>query len=631
MAPKKARKKVARRPKKTAKAKSAAKKKNTTKDRGPWTRSDGPKPRNWARIKADWFKSELTLDAFLRSRKIPRSTARLRLSLKEKNEFLEKSADAATSFRDRLASIVSKDDSRLHIQSLKHVTAAVQEILLDSAQAFKNASDEMPAEKAGRLTIAAGEMLLKTTGELQGIPDEDEIDGWPITRLFSPFRYQRDFIFDTPRAVRQEEGLSEHGTDDPFIFAFIGGRGAGKTYAGAQKAGQLAWLNRGHTGCVLAPTYPMLRDAAKAQFLKACTDKGLTFRHLKTENAVILFGDTKVYFRSMDDPDKVRGLNLAWAWLDEPGQLKTREAFDIVNGCIRGEDIKEPAMLLTTTPDGLNWLYDVVVTEADSNRARVYRARTKDNPTLGDFERRLRESYDPRFAAQELDAEFLNIFAGQAYWNFSPVENVFDPEELTLNPDLPLDVNCDFNVSPMAWNVSQDLKVNGDTYTYVFDEIHIDTAGTDITVAELLERYPLHRAGYRIWGDATGQHMTTSATRSDYEIIEQAIIEHGGVVEINIGRSNPRQSERVLSVNARLLTATGVRKFFVSKTCKYTLIDFERTGFIPGTRQLDKGQTASRSTGGKIKKASLTHHTDALGYKIFRMWPVRGAQVTQTR
>jgi hypothetical protein len=200
-----------------------------------------------------------------------------------------------------------------------------------------------------------------------------------------------------------------------------------------------------------------------------------------------------------------------------------------------------------------------------------------------------------------------------------------------VNPDIPLDVNCDFNVSPMCWNLSQDLKINGDTFTYVLDEIHLDTAGTDVTVAELLDRHPIHRAGFRIWGDATGQHASTSATRSDYEIIEAAILESGNMVDVNIGRSNPRQSERVLSVNARLLTALGIRKFFVSSACKYTIIDFERTGFIPGTRQLDKAQTTSRSGGGKLKKASLTHHTDALGYKIFREWPVRGAQVTQTR
>ena len=621
MTAKKARKPPAGKPKRTAS------KKPTDSTRKKLRR----RRRNWTRIKADWFKSPLSLDAFLRARKIPRRTGQQYLSVKEKNEFVRDNTEAAEKFRERLAKLVAKDDTRLYISSLKHVTAAVQEILLDSAERFKDSSEGMSQHRAGRLTLAAGEMLLKVTGELQGIPDEDELDGWPLTKAFAPFRYQRDFVHDTPRGLRLEEGLAADGSEDPFVFAFLGGRGAGKTHVGAQKAGLLAWLNRGQNGLILAPTYPMLRDAAKAAFLKACTDKALSFRHLKTENAIILFGDTKVYFRSMDDPDKVRGLNVAWAWLDEPGQLQDRAAYDVVNGCIRGDNLKEPAVLITTTPDGLNWLHDVLVIEADTNRSRVYRARTKDNPLLGDFETRLRSSYDPRFAAQELDAEFLNIFAGQAYWNFSPVDNSFDPGELEITPGLPLDVCCDFNVSPMSWNVSQDISINGDTFTYVFDEIHLDTAGTDLTVAELLERYPAHRAGYRIWGDATGQHKGTSATRSDYEIIEQAIEAAGLPVEVNIGRSNPRQSERVLSVNARLLTATGIRKLFISKACKYTLIDFERTGFIPGTRQLDKSQSAGRSVGGRIKKASLTHHTDAIGYKIFREWPVRGPTVSIQR
>lgn len=617
MTAKKARKSPAGKPKKAASKKPA----------GATGRKQN-RSRNWAKIKNEWLRSELGLNAFIRSKKLARSTAVKFLSMAEKNKYIAEHADAAESFRARLAKLVAKEDARLYISSLKHVSVACQEILLDSAERFKGSTEVMSQEKAGRLALASGEMLLKVTGELQGIPDEDELDGWPLSRMFNPFRYQRDFIHDTPKTVRLEEGLPADGSEDPFVFAFIGGRGAGKTHVGAQKAGQLAWLNRGLNGLVLAPTYPMLRDAAKAAFLKACTDKGLTFRHLKTENAVVLFGDTKVYFRSMDDPDKIRGLNIAWAWPDEPGQLQTRAAYDIINGCIRGESIPEPAIVITTTPDGLNWLHDLLVVDAEVNRARLYRARTRDNPILGDFDSRLRGSYDPKFAAQELDAEFLNIFAGQAYWNFSPIENVFEPSDLEVNPNLPLDVNCDFNVSPMSWNISQDLSVNGDTYTYVFDEIHLDTAGTDITVAELLERYPAHLAGYRIWGDATGQHKGTSATRSDYEIIEQAIQAEDLPVEINIGRSNPRQSERVLAVNARLLTATGLRKLFISKACKYTLIDFERTGFIPGTRQLDKAQTVSRSAGGKIKKASLTHHTDAIGYKIFRTWPVRGPTVT---
>lgn len=606
--------------------------KNKARDRKGRTPTGRPR-RDWARIRREWYQSELSLEAFLRAHKIPKPTGQRHLSVKDKNTYLEETVEAGEKWRKRLADLAAKDDTRLYISSLKQFTAAASEILLDSSQDFKVSGLPMSKEKAGRLALSAGEILLKVTGELQGIPDEDEIDGWPLTRCFSPFRYQRDFIHDTPKSIRLEEGLDSSGSEDPFVFAFIGGRGAGKTHVGAQKAGQLAWLNRGKNGLVLAPTYPMLRDAAKAAFLKASSDKGLTYRHLKTENAVILFGDTKVYFRSMDDPDKIRGLNVAWAWLDEPGQLSVREAYDVVNGCIRGDDLPEPAILITTTPDGLNWLYEILVTEAEENHVRIYRARTRDNPLLGDFEARLRKSYDTRFAQQELDAEFIELFKGMAYWQFSSVDSIFEPGEIDINDGLPLDLCCDFNVSPMCWNVSQDFTVNGDTYTYVFDEIHLDTAGTDVTVKEFIERYgetkSARRAGVRVWGDATGQARATSATRSDFKIIIEALKAAEIPAEQHIGRSNPRQRDRVLSVNARLLAGDDVRRFFVSKRCKYTIIDFQRTAFIPGTQQLDKGQTRAGSRGGKKRKATLTHHTDALGYKIYRSWPVRGPHIEQ--
>src|SRR5689334_24375945 len=69
---------------------------------------------------------------------------------------------------------------------------------------------------------------------------------------------------------------------------YVGGVGAGKTTAGALRA--LAWAldHPGSLGLIGAPTYPMLRDATQ-----------------------------RAFFALLDDPDRVRGLTLAWFWLDE--------------------------------------------------------------------------------------------------------------------------------------------------------------------------------------------------------------------------------------------------------------------------------------------------------------------------
>jgi hypothetical protein len=571
-------------------------------------------PRNWAKLNEDWLRSSLTFTAFCRLRKLPYTTAQQYLtSPTEKSKLLRRSAKLAEGFRDKILQDTAKEQAKDYVTALRLATAATKEVLLSSADAFVTMPRVMDTKDAGRLTLAAGEMLVKHAAELQGIPKEDEIDGWPLSKGFSPFSYQRDFIHDTPETIRLEEGK------DVFIFAFIGGVGSGKTYCGAQKAGQLAFLNRGHMGMILAPTYKMLEDATKPAFFKALSQKGLSYRYRKSENSIILFGDTKILFRSMDIPEHLAGPDLAWAWPDEGLQMSNREAFDIVNARIRGDEKPCKAMIFTGTPDGLNWGYEILVQEAERNKVRLYRARTQDNPVLGDYYERLKASYDPKYAKQQLEAVFLNVFAGQAYESFDPKESVFEPEAFEMKDNLPIDLCCDFNVAPMCWNVAQDIRQNSDVWTYVFDEIHLDTANTQTTIDEFLDRYGERGRIVRVYGDATGRSRATSASRSDYEIIERALKRAKMFPEINIGKSNPRQADSVASLNARLLNALGQRRFYISSVCKNTLTDFERTGWIPGTRQLDKGDK------------ERTHHTDALRYKTAYDWPIYAMEVRTHR
>jgi hypothetical protein len=576
----------------------------------------GRKPsRDWSRIKAKWFASPLNLDAFIRANKLARSTARNYLSTKEKNAYIKAAAASGSiGFRQSIIDAGKKENGRLYVAAMKRVHKGLEEIFIDAAARFKDGIDPMGEAAAGRLAIEAGRQLVTVSSELQGVPKEEDGFGWPLTKGFVPFRYQRDFIHDSPAQVKLETG------GDAFVFAFIGGVGSGKTYCGAQKFGQVAWENRGRLLGVFAPTYKMLEDATKLTFFEVLRQKGISYRYVKSDNYAILFGDTKVLFRSMDDPDLLRGPNLAAGWIDEGGQVKSREAYDVIQARIRDPEAPAKQLQLTSTPDGLNWLYEVLVTEAEANKVKLYRGRTADNPVLGDYYERLHAVYDPRFAKQELEAEFLNIFAGQAYWNFSPTESVIKVDSMRIDRNADLSLCCDFNVSPMCWNIAQDVRTRGgEIYTYFLEEMHLDTAGTQVAADEFVDRYSGHKGTVLVYGDATGRSRHTSATRSDYEIIEKTLKRAKLRFELRIGTSNPRESDRIAAVNARLLDARRQRKLFISEACKYTLIDLERVGFKPGTRQLDKNQ------------GNLTHHTDAIGYKVNYDFPVRGMEITQQR
>lgn len=423
-------------------------------------------------------------------------------------------------------------------------------------------------------------------------------EGWVITKGFWPQWYQRDFVFDLP---------SETGA---FLFVFHGGIGSGKTKSGAEKFGDIMWRNRGATHIIAAPTYRMLQDATKPMFFEVIQEKGLSYAYEKSENKVTLFGDTPVLFRSMDNEQHLRGPNVAAIWIDEGAQMSTPDAFRVLEGRCRNATAKERCVIITTTPDGLTWLYDTIEELRKKNLVRTYGAKTQDNRYLPkDFITLLEASYDARYAKQELAGEFLSIFAGQAYWAFSRQDHIIPREKAPYFKGLPLLLCCDFNVAPLCWNVAQEVQ----GVLYVLDEIHIMAAATELAGREFKRRWGEHKGGLEIYGDASGWYKSTAATSTDYAVLEEVLQNPPAIpaVSLHAGRSNPEVKSRVASVNGRLRDMHGHRKIFIADHCTHTIRDFEKVAFRAGTHELDKSDP------------QLTHHTDALGYLIEQKYPIR--------
>lgn len=198
---------------------------------------------------------------------------------------------------------------------------------------------------------------------------------------------------------------------------FIAGIGSGKTIAGAGKA--LYNLSRlPGRGLVVAPTYPMLRDATLQTFLELTAP--LEPHLAKGEMAVTVAGK-EVLFRSADNPDRLRGPNLSWAWIDEAG-LCPRRTWEIVIGRVRAYGLAGPCWL-TGTPKGRNWLYELI------GNLTLFRAATKDNPYLApEFIESLEAAYHGKFARQELYGEFVG-YEGLVYEEFDRLRHVAGREE----------------------------------------------------------------------------------------------------------------------------------------------------------------------------------------------------------
>ncbi len=159
-----------------------------------------------------------------------------------------------------------------------------------------------------------------------------------------------------------------------------------------------------------APTYTDLMDAAWRTFLELADKLKMLKSHTDSKPPeAILHNGATIVGRSADNPERFRGPNLSGVWLDE-ASLMSKEAFLLVLPCLR-EGGEQGWLSGTFTPRGkAHWTYKVFAGDG----AALFKSRTSDSPFLpANFEKQLREQYTEGFAAQELEAEFLDDFGSQ--------------------------------------------------------------------------------------------------------------------------------------------------------------------------------------------------------------------------
>ena len=384
---------------------------------------------------------------------------------------------------------------------------------------------------------------------------------------------------------------------------FSGPIGSGKSQALCQEAIRLSYLNPGRQGLIGAPTYPMLRDATLTSFLEVLASNHIRHELNKSES-VLLMKDTgsRIYFRAVDDFERLRGTNLAWFGLDEL-TYTSEEAWLRLEGRLRDPRASRLCGFAVWTPKGFDWVYrrfvrnviagyDVVVAKPFENRHVLDK--------IPDFYERLRGSYDARFFEQEALGEYLNVQAGVVYPGFQRARNI---RKLEIDGTLPLFWALDFNVDPMSSIVAQ--KRGEDIL--VLDEVVLKKASTLQACEEFHARYPNHQAGIVIYGDATGQRLQTAGT-TDYRMIREYFRQTAyRSLKFRVPASNPSVRERIGLVNAKLFSASEEVRLLIDPRCRGLITDFEEVTYKPESGVIDKERDSER-----------THLSDALGYLIWQ-------------
>jgi len=179
----------------------------------------------------------------------------------------------------------------------------------------------------------------------------------------------------------------------------VGGIGSGKTFAGAI---EVLRQPPNTTGMVLAPTFPMLRTATLETFMEIAEPAGLIESFNKADMEMRLVGNRKIFWRSADNPDRLRGPNIGWFWIDEAAMCEWK-TWLITIGRLR----RQPAVgWMTTTPQGKrHWLYELV-RDGKVSVTRAHTATNRFNPE--DFVSSVSGHGETDWLRQELEGEFVD-------------------------------------------------------------------------------------------------------------------------------------------------------------------------------------------------------------------------------
>jgi len=215
-------------------------------------------------------------------------------------------------------------------------------------------------------------------------------------------------VNDSPHTIyiqahRAQLEFMNHRTQ-PYV-GFVGGRGAGKSFACAMKLYKWSSAEGGLYG-MYAPTFPLLNDTILRVYLEMARPH--IDNYDKSRQVIRMHSGSEILCRSLDDPERARGPSLRGAVWDE-ASLCSLDAFDILIGCLRYEG-RQGWLACGFTPKGLNHWTAGVFHNAERTDSAIFHARTSDNPfNPPGFADTLRRQYTSAFARQEIDGSFLNM------------------------------------------------------------------------------------------------------------------------------------------------------------------------------------------------------------------------------
>jgi Terminase large subunit, T4likevirus-type, N-terminal/Terminase RNaseH-like domain len=382
--------------------------------------------------------------------------------------------------------------------------------------------------------------------------------------------------------------------------AFCGGFGSGKTQAGVMRALRLKFDYPQLDVAYYLPTYDLVKLIGYSRFQEVLGNAKIKYQLNKSDHILTIKGRGRIIFRTLDNPDRIVGYEVADSIVDELDTLKIDDARNAWNKIIARNRQKKPdrarnTVGVATTPEGFRFVYERWHKSPVPGYVLIRATTYSNSRNLPDeYIDELKRSYPANLIAAYLDGQFVNLTSGAVYPEFCRLKNHIDA---AIEPSEPLHIGLDFNV----YNCTAIIGVIRDKRPVILGELTgiRDTPGLILAIKE---RYQGHHIS--VYPDASGKsNKTVNASLSDLQLLADA----GFSVYAN--PANPLVKDRVTALNALVLNGAGQRAILVN------------TAACPTLTECLEQQTYDKN-GEPDKSNGKDHAPDGLGYFVSYRWPI---------
>jgi len=329
------------------------------------------------------------------------------------------------------------------------------------------------------------------------------------------------------------------------------------------------------------------------------------FKINESELTIILKNNSTISLKGSESISALRGVSLSYVVIDECAIVDPDLFAEVIRPALA--DQRGGGMFISTPMGKGNWFYDLYNMEKElPSEWKSWSFTTSEGGFVEDAEiEQARSEMSLKQFKQEFEASFETTDSRIA-WAFDRDKNIKElPDGLDYRT---LHIGGDFNVAPVCACVFVQDKET----LYCIDEVQMFNSNTQELADELNTRYPQSKIFF--YPDPSGSARKTSANgQTDHSILQNA----GFVVKAP--RRHDAVRDRINATNARFCSADGIRRLFISKTCKYTIESMEKFNFREGTQVPDKGG-----------KHDYSHQFDALSYCVAFIFPLQRTVATTT-